>query len=209
MWIVNWAKPLKLWHIGLCLLVLAGRLGAPYLGEAQQRVPATWVVPPYAQLKYAVGTLEFPFWEVPRGRGQIRDWGQLRLDDGTIFGFTCKPGIGEMNCAYFAPFQRDQNVGKRFQLRYFEWPNKQGPSHVIMELRGTGQYAQDVVLGYDGSKDRVEKYRSEAKRPSFLEVCFWGFLILSAPGLIYRLATGREEPPPKNEPAKRIELSSL
>ena len=129
-------------------------------------------------------------------------WAQLLSDDDSVLPFTCKPGIGDPSCAYTPPYNRDPNLGKRIQIRFFESPNKRGPTHVIMEMRGVGPFSNDVVLSYRDSVQRLEDYRGQAWLPSFSTVIFWGFVVFMAPGLINRLVTGREAPPPKGDPKR-------
>lgn len=155
------------------------------------------------------GVLERTYWHQPPGAHTIADtWGQLLLDNGHVLGFTCKPGLGDPSCAYTPPYNQDPNLGKRLELRYLNAPNRQGPQHVVMEMRGTGQYRDDAILTYAESKGRIEAYRAEAKFPSATAILFWVCAIAILPGLVFRLITGREERTPKA--AKRaVQITGL
>ena len=202
-WLWTWAKPLRLWQVILFGLAALGRLGAPYLNDASKHVPNTWIVPPYASLETVTGKLALSYFHEPPGVHPVAAvWGQLLLDDNSVLQFTCKPGIGDPSCAYTPPYNRDPNIGKRIQIRFFESPNKQGPTHVIMEMRGVGPFNNDVVLSYSDSVQRLQDYKSQAGLPSFSTIIFWSFVVFMAPGLINRLVTGREAPPPKVNPKR-------
>jgi hypothetical protein len=159
------------------------------------KAPKNWTIPSYDALQVATGTYE-PTYFRTQGKS-VFSWGRILLDSGPMLAFTCNPGVDEPNCAYSKPYNQDKNIGKRMTIRYFDWPNRngpgnKGPEHVIMELRGSGAFYSTVLWPYRDSVVRLEDFREKQKAPSFIDILFFGTIILALPGILYRIFTGRE-----------------
>ncbi len=208
MFFVVWAKPLRIWQIVLTLLAFCAPFVSSYTTDNIRRSTLGWTTPKYSELREINGLLISEYLRPhEHGKGNYY-WGQVQLSDGPIFRFTCIPSVGDPSCAYIYGRGRDPNIGKHFIFRYFDWPNRDGPIHVLMSISGIGRYSHVSALNYADSVQRIEDYRESANRPSAPTIVSGILLVLLVPGLIWRLIAGRDPDPPKS--AKRaVELSGI
>jgi hypothetical protein len=149
-----------------------------------QSVSTSVRLPAYAQLKHVTGVLQPPYLHTCH-RCKVKAWGRLTEDNGSEFDFMCDPWEPAYSCAYSVYVHPDPNVGKRFDIAYFDAPGQVGPPHIIMEMRGIGAFKDAVLLGYSQSIDRIEGARSEAYENQGLRVLAMIAIIVLFVGMIF------------------------
>lgn len=191
---LTWAKPLHIWQVFLVLVPFLLPLAMQNSIDNTRRSSLGWKIPQRSELTQVTGEL-MPTYAVYRDK-LVYSWGRLRLEDGSVFSFTCKPIVigpvlGDEACAYSIPYNRDPKIGKKLLLKYFDVPRPGSSPHVVMEITEATSSLRDNSLSYSDSLNRLNEYKRDAKRPGFGTAIFLAILALSLPGVIFRLATGR------------------
>jgi hypothetical protein len=191
---LTWAKQLHIWQLCLVLTPLLLPLAIQNSLDNTRRSFLTWSIPERSELMQVSGEL-MPAYAAYRDK-LVYTWGRLRLEDGSVFSFTCKPiltgpVLGDPACAYSTPYDQDPNIGKKVFLKYFDVPSQGSSPHVVMEITEAKPSVRHDLLIYADSLNRLNDYKRDAKRPGFGTVVFLVIIALSLPGVIFRLATGR------------------
>ena len=186
-----WAKSLPGWTIALIVLVVPLRLAPVLVDEWRHPHAGYWRVPAVADLRTVTGTLEEPLLQ-RFGRGSASlFWGKMTLDDGTLFWFTCTPGSDAPMCAYTVPANRDPNLGRRFVARYFDVASHRGSDHVLVSLRPAGCASCAAVVDEHDRLAALHRMYWLQFSPTFAEWLLLAIVIGFAPGIAFRLATGK------------------